>query len=140
MMTHSASFLDGIKLPGLAHARVQPLPCAYAGIVSIDTNWAAAMSDVVVLFTHDDFADLNRLPGAWQAGGVRNKVDTLRVAAVDEELPVEVDAIEVGGGSSPIDRSSRRWSTSPSELPNRAADDPPARTHGRLPRPQRERR
>ena len=140
LMTRPASFLDGIKLQGLAHARIQPSPCAYARIVSIDTSWAAAMSGVVGLFTHDDFADLNRLPGAWQAGSERNNVDTLGVAAVDEELPMEVDAIEVGGGSSAIDRSRRRWSTSPSGLQDWAADDPPARTHGRLQRPQRERR
>ena len=42
------------------------------------------MPGVVAAYTGDDFMDLNPLPAAWQAGGVKNNAVTPRVLAVNE--------------------------------------------------------
>src|SRR5579884_1875611 len=78
------SFLDDVKLPGLLHAKVLGSAYAHARIRTIDTSKAAAMPGVVAVFTGKDFADLNPLPCAWQAGKVTNNVNTPRALEIDE--------------------------------------------------------
>src|SRR5215211_2062935 len=72
LITGAGSFLDDVKLPGLRYAALARSPHAHAKIVSIDTSRAAAMPGVVAVFTGDDFMDVNPLPAAWQAAGVKN--------------------------------------------------------------------
>jgi carbon-monoxide dehydrogenase large subunit len=78
LITGEAKYLDDIQLPGLAHAAILRSPYAHARIVSIDTSAAAALPGVIGVYTGKDFMDLNPLPCAWQAGGVKNNVNTPR--------------------------------------------------------------
>ncbi len=79
-----ARFLDDIQLPGMVHAAFVRSPHAHARIVSIDTSAAAAMPGVLGVFTGEDFADVNPLPAAWQAGGVTNHPVTPRALCIGE--------------------------------------------------------
>jgi carbon-monoxide dehydrogenase large subunit len=83
LITGEATFLDDIRLPGMVHAAVLRSPHAHARIKRIDTGKAAKVPGVVGVFTGKDFADLNPLPCAWQAGGVKNNVNTPRVLEID---------------------------------------------------------
>jgi carbon-monoxide dehydrogenase large subunit len=84
LITGAAAFLDDIKLAGMSHAALLRSPHGHARIRSIDTSAAVAAPGVIGVFTGQDFADLNPLPCAWQAGGVQNNVNTPRVLAIDE--------------------------------------------------------
>ncbi len=84
LITGHGTFLDDIKLPGMTHACVLRSPYAHAKIKSIDTSKAKAHPGVVAVFTGEDMLDLNPLPCAWQAGRVKNNVNTPRVLAVGE--------------------------------------------------------
>jgi carbon-monoxide dehydrogenase large subunit len=84
LITGEAKYLDDIQLPGLAHAAILRSPYAHARIVSIDVSQAQALDGVIAVFTGADFMDINPLPCAWQAGGVKNNVNTPRVLAVDK--------------------------------------------------------
>jgi carbon-monoxide dehydrogenase large subunit len=84
LITGQGTFLDDIKLPGMTHACALRSPYAHAKIKSIDTSKAKAHPGVVAVFTGEDMLDLNPLPCAWQAGRVKNNVNTPRVLAVGE--------------------------------------------------------
>ncbi len=84
LITGQGRFLDDIKLPGMTHACVLRSPYAHAKIKSIDTSKAKAHPGVIAVFTGEDMLDLNPLPCAWQAGRVKNNVNTPRVLAVGE--------------------------------------------------------
>src|ERR671931_2676860 len=83
MITGSAKYLDDLKLPGMAYVAVLRSPYAHARINGIDTSKAAAHPGVVGVFTGQDFAHLNPLPCAWQAGGTENFVATPRALEID---------------------------------------------------------
>src|SRR5919206_2292833 len=78
LITGRGNYLDDIKLPGMLHAAVLRSPYAHATIKSIDTSRAQAHPGVVAVFTGEDMLDINPLPCAWQAGGVKNNVNTPR--------------------------------------------------------------
>src|SRR5919206_1020077 len=82
LITGRGNYLDDIKLPGMLHAAVLRSPYAHAKINSIDTSKAAALPGVIAVFTGEDMMDINPLPCAWQAGGVKNNVNTPRALAV----------------------------------------------------------
>jgi carbon-monoxide dehydrogenase large subunit len=84
LITGDGSFLDDVRLPGMAYAAVLRSPVAHAKIKSIDTRRARAMPGVVGVFTGEDLADVNPLPCAWQAAGVDNNVATPRLLALGE--------------------------------------------------------
>jgi aerobic carbon-monoxide dehydrogenase large subunit len=84
LITGAGSYLDDVKLPGLAHAALLRSPYAHAKIGSIDISKAAAMPGVIGVFTGQDFMDVNPLPAAWQAAKVKNNAVTPRVLAVGE--------------------------------------------------------
>jgi carbon-monoxide dehydrogenase large subunit len=79
LITGEAKYLDDIQLPGLAHVAILRSPYAHANIKSIDTSKAAALPGVIGVYTGKDFMDVNPLPCAWQAGGVKNQINTPRV-------------------------------------------------------------
>ncbi|MCS6846611.1 MAG: molybdopterin cofactor-binding domain-containing protein [Anaerolineae bacterium] len=79
LITGEAKFLDDIQLPNMAYVAILRSPYAHARIKSIDTSKAAALPGVIGVFTGKDFMDINPLPCAWQAGGVKNNVNTPRV-------------------------------------------------------------
>lgn len=95
LITGEAKYLDDLHLPGLAHVAILRSPYAHAKIKHIDTSAAAALPGVVGVFTGKDFADLPALPCAWQAGGVKNNVNTPRALAIDKvtHLGVGVAAV-----------------------------------------------
>lgn len=84
LITGAGNYLDDVKLPGLTYAALVRSPHAHAKIKSIDTSAAAGMPGVLGVFTGDDFMDLNPLPAAWQAAGVKNNAVTPRVLAIKE--------------------------------------------------------
>lgn len=84
LITGEARYLDDIHLPGMAHAAILRSPHAHARIRSINTAKAAAVPGVIAVYTGQDFADLPALPCAWQAGGVKNNVNTPRVLEIDK--------------------------------------------------------
>jgi carbon-monoxide dehydrogenase large subunit len=84
LITGAGNFLDDVKLPGMLHLALVRSPHAHAKIRGIDTTTAAGMPGVVGVFTGSDFMDVNPLPAAWQAGGVKNNAVTPRVLAVGE--------------------------------------------------------
>ena len=83
LITGQGSFLDDIKLTGLAHAAVLRTPYAHARITAIDTSKAKALKGVIAVYTGADMLDVNPLPCAWPAGGVTNHLITPRALAVD---------------------------------------------------------
>ena len=84
LITGAGSFLDDVKLPGMTHAAIVRSPHAHAKIGGIDTSAARTMPGVLGVYTGDDFMDVNPLPAAWQAAGVKNNAVTPRVLAVNE--------------------------------------------------------
>ncbi len=84
LMTGDGTFLDDIRLPGMAYAAVLRSPVAHARIRGIDASRAQAMPGVVAVFTGEDLKDVNPLPCAWQAAGVDNNVATPRILALEE--------------------------------------------------------
>lgn len=84
LITGAAAFLDDIRLPGMAYIALLRSPHGHARIRSIDASAAQHRPGVLGVFTGQDFADLNPLPCAWQAGGVENHVNTPRVLAIGE--------------------------------------------------------
>lgn len=84
LITGSGNFLDDIKLAGMLYATVLRSPYAHAKIIAIDTSKAAALPGVVAVFTGADLLDINPMPCAWQAGGVKNNINTPRALTVDE--------------------------------------------------------
>ncbi len=84
LITGEAKYLDDIQLPGMAHLAILRSPHAHARIKKIDTSKAAAVPGVVGVFTGEDFKSLPALPCAWQAGGVKNNVNTPRVLEIDK--------------------------------------------------------
>ncbi|MCC7162777.1 MAG: molybdopterin-dependent oxidoreductase [Anaerolineae bacterium] len=83
LITGEAKFLDDIQLPGLVHAAILRSPFAHAKIKSINTDQAKAYPGVIGVFTGKDFMDLNPLPCAWAAGGVKNNLNTPRCLEPD---------------------------------------------------------
>lgn len=83
LITGEAKYLDDIDLPGMTYAAILRTPYAHARINSIDTSAAKALPGVIAVFTGQDFAELPPLPCAWQAGGVKNNVNTPRVLEID---------------------------------------------------------
>jgi len=84
LITGAASFIDDIRLPGLAHAAILRSPYGHARIRSIAISNAANLPGVLGVFTGQDLESLGPLPCAWQAGGVTNNVTTPRVLALGE--------------------------------------------------------
>src|SRR5919198_57698 len=83
LVTGAAKYLDDIKLPGMAHVAILRSPYAHARIGGIRTDAAAAQPGVIAVFIGQDFAGLNPLPCAWQAGGTTNYVATPRALEID---------------------------------------------------------
>ena len=83
LISGEAKYLDDIQLTGLVYAAILRSPYAHARIRSIRTDRAASLPGVVAVFTGQDFKDLPALPCAWQAGGVKNNVNTPRVLEID---------------------------------------------------------
>ncbi|GAB4110855.1 MAG: molybdopterin-dependent oxidoreductase [Roseiflexaceae bacterium] len=84
LITGQGNFLDDIKLAGMLHCAVLRSPYAHATIDRIDTSKAAAVPGVVAVFVGNDMTDINPLPCAWAAGGVKNNVNTPRAIATDK--------------------------------------------------------
>ena len=84
LITGEAKYLDDIQLPALTHMAILRSPYAHANIKSIDVSKAKAAPGVVAVFTGQDFADVNPLPCAWQAGGVKNNANTPRVLEISK--------------------------------------------------------
>ena len=84
LIAGAGAYLDDIKLTGMVHAALVRSTSAHGRIKSIDAGTARGMPGVLAVFTGEDFADLNPLPGAWTAGGVQNNVNTPRVLAIGE--------------------------------------------------------
>jgi len=90
-ITGTGSYLDDVKLSGVAHAAILRSPYAHARIRGIDTAAAKAMPGVLAVVTGGDLADLPALPCAWPAGGASgggglytNNLDTPRLLALDD--------------------------------------------------------
>jgi len=84
LVTGAGKFLDDIQLPGMLYAAVLRSAYAHARIKRINTQKAAALPGVAGVFTGEDFKDINPLPCAWQAGGVKNNVNTPRLLEIDK--------------------------------------------------------
>lgn len=84
LISGAGQFIDDLRLPGMLHIGLVRSPLAHAKIKSIDVGPALAMPGVIAAYTGQDFMDLNPLPAAWQAGGVKNNAVTPRVLAVNE--------------------------------------------------------
>ncbi|MBI5930673.1 MAG: molybdopterin-dependent oxidoreductase [Chloroflexi bacterium] len=83
LITGEAKYLEDIQLPGLLHAAILRSPHAHAKIKKIDISKAAKHPGVIAVYTGKDFADVNPMPCAWQAGKVKNNVNTPRVLEID---------------------------------------------------------
>lgn len=84
LITGHGNYLDDIKLPGMLHIALVRSPYAHAKIISIDASKALAMPGVVAVFTGKDMLDINPMPAAWQASGVKNNPVPPRALAVDK--------------------------------------------------------
>ncbi len=81
LITGQGNFLDDIKLAGMLHCVVLRSPYAHAKIGKIDTSKAVVHPGVVAVFVGDDMLEINPLPCAWAAGGVKNNINTPRALA-----------------------------------------------------------
>jgi carbon-monoxide dehydrogenase large subunit len=84
LITGQAKYLDDIQLPGMLQAAILRSPYAHARIKRIDTSRAVQVPGVIGVFTGQDFKELPALPCAWQAGGVKNNVNTPRLLELDK--------------------------------------------------------
>jgi carbon-monoxide dehydrogenase large subunit len=84
LITGEAKYLDDIQLPGMLHAAILRSPYAHAKIKAIRTDKAAKHPGVVAVFTGQDFMEVNPMPIAWQAGGVKNNANAPRVLEVNK--------------------------------------------------------
>lgn len=84
LLTGEARFIDDIRMPGMLYAAILRSAHAHARIKGINTEKAKKLPGVVGVFTGQDFKDLPALPCAWQAGGVKNNVNTARVLEIDK--------------------------------------------------------
>lgn len=84
LITGSAKYLEDIQLPGMTHAAILRSPHAHAKIKSVNTDKAKALAGVIGVFTGKDFAHLNPLPIAWQAGGVKNNPNSPKILETDK--------------------------------------------------------
>ncbi len=84
LITGEAKYLDDLQLPGMLHAAILRSPYAHARIKHINVDKARQHPGVVAVFTGQDFKDVPALPCAWQAGGVKNNVNTPRVLETDK--------------------------------------------------------
>ncbi len=84
LITGEAKYIADIELPGMLHAAILRSPFAHAKISSINTEQAKQLPGVVAVFTGADFQEIPALPCAWQAGGVKNNVNTPRVLEIDQ--------------------------------------------------------
>ncbi|NTV62551.1 MAG: molybdopterin-dependent oxidoreductase [Oscillochloris sp.] len=82
LITGRGNYIDDIKLPGMLHVALVRSPYAHATIKCIDASQALAQPGVVAVFTGEDMRDMNPLPCAWQAGRVKNNINTPRALAV----------------------------------------------------------
>jgi aerobic carbon-monoxide dehydrogenase large subunit len=83
MITGTATYIDDLKLAGMAHVAILRSPYAHARIKGIDTAKAAEQPGVVAVYTGKDFEHLPPLPCAWQATGTENFVATPRALEID---------------------------------------------------------
>jgi len=83
LITGEAKYIDDLELHGMTYAAILRSPYGHARITSIDTSAAKALPGVLAVYTGHDFADLPPLPCAWQAGGVKNNVNTPRVLEIE---------------------------------------------------------
>jgi carbon-monoxide dehydrogenase large subunit len=83
MITGTATYIDDLKLAGMAHVAILRSPYAHARIKRIDTAKAAEQPGVVAVYTGKDFEHLPPLPCAWQATGTENFVATPRALEID---------------------------------------------------------
>lgn len=88
LITGHGSYLDDIKLAGMLHVVLVRSPYAHANIRSIDSTAARSMPGVVAVFTGEDLMDINPMPAAWQAGGVKNAVASPRALSVGKVVMV----------------------------------------------------
>jgi carbon-monoxide dehydrogenase large subunit len=88
LITGQGQYIDDIKLSGMVHAVLVRSPYAHANIKSIDTSAAKAHPGVVAVFTGEDMLDINPMPAAWQAGGVKNNPVTPRALSVGKVTQV----------------------------------------------------
>ena len=84
LITGEAKYIDDLQLPGLLHAAILRSTYAHARIKNIDTRAAAAAPGVVGVFTGKDFMNVNPMPVAWQAAGIKNFVNSARVLEIDK--------------------------------------------------------
>ncbi len=84
LITGEAKYLDDVRLPMLAYAAILRSPYAHAKIKRINTKKAAKHPGVIGVFTGADFKDVNPLPIAWQAAGVKNNANAPRVLEIDK--------------------------------------------------------
>jgi carbon-monoxide dehydrogenase large subunit len=84
LLTGEARFIDDIRMPGMLYAAILRSAHAHARIKGINTEKAKKLPGVVGVFTGQDFKDLPALPCAWQAGGVKNNVNTARILEIDK--------------------------------------------------------
>jgi carbon-monoxide dehydrogenase large subunit len=83
MITGTATYIDDLKLPGMAHVAILRSPYAHARIKGIDTARAAEEPGVAAVYTGKDFEHLPPLPCAWHASGTENFVATPRALELD---------------------------------------------------------
>ncbi len=83
LITGEAKYIDDIQLHGMIYAAILRSPYGHARIKSINTDAAKALPGVVAVYTGKDFAELPSMPCAWQAGGVKNNVNTPCVLEID---------------------------------------------------------
>jgi carbon-monoxide dehydrogenase large subunit len=76
LITGQARYLEDLNLPGMAHAAILRSPHARARIKRIDSKKAARLPGVIAVLTGQDFADINPLPCAWQAHGVKTNASS----------------------------------------------------------------
>jgi aerobic carbon-monoxide dehydrogenase large subunit len=84
LITGSAKYLEDIQMPGMTYAAILRSPHAHAKIKAINTDKAKALAGVVGVYTGKDFAHLNPLPIAWQAGGVKNNANSPKILETDK--------------------------------------------------------
>ncbi|MCC6791952.1 MAG: molybdopterin-dependent oxidoreductase [Thermomicrobiales bacterium] len=131
LITGAGNFLDDVKLPGMLYLALVRSPHAHAKIASIDTTAAAAMPGVVGVFTGSDLMDVNPLPAAWQAAGVKNNAVTPRVLAVGEvhQTGDPVAAVVAESLDQAIDAADAvlvEWETLPAVVDAKKATEPGA--------------
>src|SRR5437773_1399397 len=115
-ITGRGSYVDDLKIPGMAYAAFVRSPHAHARIKRIDTAAAKAHPGVVAVLTRSDMKGVHSLPGGWDLRKAKNVPGVVQDLAIVPHMPLTSDvARHVGDAVAVVIADSQEAATDAAE-------------------------